>query len=199
VENLTLTGIRSPDVQPVASRYTDCTKMSFIRCLKVLHNRAGPHMTIRHMRNACWITKAKYTHSLPPIAVAKNECTCTSPPHYVFMRRYSSMMATLCWRNRIFWYVALRRWVNGTGRFDRSRWLQFKGSRGPLKFLDGPLDQSGRRHYIPSKCRELFTQWRCVTSQERRLVKTQRLATLLANSRRHKSWGRRCWRRGQLI
>ena len=61
----------------------------------------------------------------------------------------------LCSRNHILWYVALRRCVNGTGRFDRTRWLQLTRSRGPLKFLDGPLDQSGRRHYIPSKCRSI--------------------------------------------
>jgi hypothetical protein len=103
------------------------------------------------------------------------------------------MGATLCCWDRIFGQVALRRWVNGTGRFDRTRWLKLKGSRGPLKFLDWRLDQSGRRHYIPSKCRELFTQWRSVISQETRIVKTQP-----SNARKHKSWGRRWWRPGQL-
>ena len=102
-------------------------------------------MTIRHMRIACWITNAKDTHTLTHLHPSQWLITSAAvppTPQYLFVRRYLSMGTALCWRNRIFWYVALRQCTNGTGRFDRTTWLQLKGSRGPLKFLDGPLHQS---------------------------------------------------------
>jgi len=68
-----------------------------------------------------------------------------------------------------------------------------QGCTLPLPFLH----QSGRRHYIPSKCRELFTQWRCLTPQETRLLETQPLATLPSNARKHKNWVRQWWQRGR--
>jgi len=38
--------------------------VKFVRqCGTVLYSRRGPHMTIRRMRIACWITRAKNTHS----------------------------------------------------------------------------------------------------------------------------------------
>jgi hypothetical protein len=152
------------------------------------------------MRTACWITKDKDTHSPPSIAVAKNGCTCTSTPSPITSspHGYLSMGATLCCMNRIFRYVALRRWVNGDERFDRTRWIQRKSSRGPLILLHLPLQQSGRRHNIPAKCRALLTQWRCVISHETSLVKTQPLGTLPSNAKKHKSWGRQWCAGGQL-